>query len=102
VPVEGVPEGTAVALVVRFYDLKFWREDAGGIATVVRTTTLGDRVKVEAAVDGAGPIFSQFPRRSSLLRGIEPGCRIHIQVTLARVFPRGAAARGEPVLARAA
>jgi sulfate transport system ATP-binding protein len=52
-------------------------------------TTLGDRVKVEAVIDGAGTIFSQFPRRSSLLHGIEPGCRIHIEVTLARVFPQG-------------
>ena len=61
-----------------------------GIATVTRMTTLGDRVKVEAVIDGAGAIFSQFPRRSSLLHGIEPGCRIHVAITLARVFAQGA------------
>ena len=48
---------------------------------------LGDRVKVEAIIDGGHTIFSQFPRRSSLLAGIEPGCRIHIQTTLARIYP---------------
>jgi sulfate transport system ATP-binding protein len=103
IPVEGVAEGEPVAVVLRFYDLKFWREDEGGIATVVRTTTLGDRVKVEAVIDGGDRIFSQFPRRSSLLRGIEAGCRIHIEVTLARVFARGGPDRpAAPILTRAA
>jgi len=88
IPVEGIADGTPVCLVVRFYDLKFWRDDQG-CARVVRMTTLGDRVKVEAQIDGAGRIFSQFPRRSSLLHGIEPGCRIHIEVTLSRAFVIG-------------
>ena len=102
VPVEGFAEGTPVAIVIRHYDLKFWRDDDGGCATVVRMTTLGDRVKVEAAIDGAGPIFSQFPRRSSLLRGIEPGCRIHIEVTLSRTYPRGEPTPAQAPVARAA
>jgi sulfate transport system ATP-binding protein len=85
VPVDGFADGTRVSIVIRFYDLKFWRDDAGS-ARVVRMTTLGDRVKVEAEIDGAGRIFSQFPRRSSLLYGIEPGCRIHIEVTLSRAY----------------
>ena len=89
IPVDGVADGTPVCIVVRFYDLKFWRDDAG-CARVVRMTTLGDRVKVEAQIDGAGRIYSQFPRRSSLLLGIEPGCRIHIEVTLSRAFVTGA------------
>jgi sulfate transport system ATP-binding protein len=75
-----------VHLVVRSYDLKFWREDPG-VATVERIVTLGDRVRVHAVADGAGPIVAQFPRRSSLLRGIEPGCRIHVEVTTARTYP---------------
>jgi sulfate transport system ATP-binding protein len=75
-----------VHLVVRSYDLKFWREDPG-VATVERLVTLGDRVRVHAIADGAGPIVAQFPRRSSLLRGIEPGCRIHVEVTTARTYP---------------
>ena len=103
IPVEGLADGDPVVVVVRFYDLKFWRDDSGGFATVVRTTTLGDRVKVEAVIDGGDRIFSQFPRRSSLLRGIEPGCRIHIEVTLARVFPHLESTRPlAPILARAA
>jgi len=88
VPATGIPNDTKATLVIRFYDLKFWRDDQG-MATVVRTMTLGDRIKVEAVIDDAGTIFSQFPRRSSLLRGIEPGCRIHIEVTTARAYPQG-------------
>ena len=87
-PAGAMPDGTPVSAVLRFYDLKFWRDDQG-IARVVRTMTLGDRVKVEAVIDGGPVIYSQFPRRSSLLAGIEPGCRIHIEVTLARLYPQG-------------
>jgi len=83
-----IADGTPVSVVLRFYDLKFWRDDSQGMAKVVRMIPLGDRVKVEAILDGVGTIFSQFPRRSSLLHGIEPGCRIHIETTLARVYPR--------------
>jgi sulfate transport system ATP-binding protein len=73
-------------LVIRAYDLKLWREDPG-IATVQRVVTFGDRVRVQAEVDGAGSIVAFFPRRSSLLRGIEPGCRAQIEVTTARAYP---------------
>lgn len=90
IPVPGFPDGARVSIVIRLYDLKFWRDDRGH-ATVVRVTTLGDRVKVEAAINGAGRIFAQFPRRSSLLQGIEPGCRIHIEVTLSRAYASEAA-----------
>jgi sulfate transport system ATP-binding protein len=98
IPVPGLPDGTRVSIVIRLYDLKFWRDD-GGHATVVRMSTLGDRVKVEAEIDGAGRILSQFPRRSSLLQGIEPGCRIHIEVTLSRAYASEAAAEGPADLA---
>jgi sulfate/thiosulfate transport system ATP-binding protein len=88
----GADHGAGLAqLVVRSYDLKFWREEPG-VATVERVVPLGDRVRVHAVVDGAGPIVAQFPRRSSLLRGIEPGCRIQVEVTSARTYsaPSGA------------
>ncbi|MGH7711616.1 MAG: sulfate/molybdate ABC transporter ATP-binding protein [Gemmatimonadaceae bacterium] len=88
VPLEHASTDRVVRLVIRAYDLKFWREDAG-IATVTRLFPLGDRVKVEATIDGAGVLIAQFPRRSSLLRGIEPGCRIAIEVTQARAYPGG-------------
>lgn len=52
VPVPDVADGTPVSVVLRFYDLKFWRDDKG-FATVVRMMTMGDRVKVEAVIDGA-------------------------------------------------
>lgn len=79
------PDGP-VELVIRAYDLKFWRDD-DGIATVERVVPLGDRMRVHAHVDGAGGIVAQFPRRSSLLTGIVPGCRIQVEVTDARVYP---------------
>jgi sulfate transport system ATP-binding protein len=86
VPLTTLKDASQVKLVVRSYDLKFWREDPG-VATVQRVVTLGDRVRVYAVVDGAGPMVAQFPRRSSLLRGVEPGCRIQVEVTKARAYP---------------
>jgi sulfate transport system ATP-binding protein len=86
VPLNGGERAPEVRLVIRAYDLKFWRED-GGVATVTRVFPLGDRVKVEAEVDGAGRLLAQFPRRSSLLKGIEPGCRIAVEVTRAMTYP---------------
>jgi len=86
VPAADVEDGTPVRLVIRAYDLKFWQDD-NGPARVQRVMTLGDRVKVEASIMGGGAIFAQFPRRSSLLRGIEPGRRIQIEVTMARAYP---------------
>ena len=88
VPADGLVDGTPASAVLRFYDLKFWREEPG-IARVVRTITLGDRIKVEALIDDGPVIYSQFPRRSSLLHGIEPGCRIQIETTLARLYTQG-------------
>jgi len=84
---EPPPDGAQVQMVVRSYDLKFWRDDAGP-ATVRRVMTLGDRVRVEAWLDDVqAPIFAQFPRRSSLLMGVEAGQRIAVEVTTARIFP---------------
>jgi len=79
-------DGTRVRLVVRSYDLKFWRDDSG-TAVVKRVITLGDRVRVEAVLDGGSPIFAQFPRRSSLLTGIDAGSRIAVEITHARAWP---------------
>jgi sulfate/thiosulfate transport system ATP-binding protein len=72
-------------LVIRSYELKFWCSDAGP-AVVRRIIPLGDRVRVEATIDGAGPLIAQFPRRSSLLQGIEPGVRIAVEVTKVRAY----------------
>lgn len=85
VPVEGFAEGASVHLVVRSYDLKFWKED-GGVAEVQRVLPLGDRVRVEAQLEGGIPIFALFPRRSSLLHGVVPGVRIAVEVTHSRAW----------------
>jgi sulfate/thiosulfate transport system ATP-binding protein len=82
----GHPSGTRVRALIRTYDLKLWRDDAG-IATVTHMHALGDRVKVSAKLDGAGELLAQFPRRSSLLRGVTPGSRVAVEVTLARLYP---------------
>ncbi len=90
--VQGLAEGATVNVVVRAYDLKFWRDDEGP-ATVRRVMTIGDRVRVEAWLDrAAAPIFAQFPRRSSLLHGVEAGCRIAVEITQARAWPTPGAA----------
>jgi sulfate transport system ATP-binding protein len=83
-PVNGHADGTKVRLVVRAYDLKFG--DPQGPAKVNRVLPLGDRVRVEAELLDGAPIFAQFPRRSSLLHGIEPGSRIAVEVTHARAW----------------
>jgi sulfate/thiosulfate transport system ATP-binding protein len=83
----GFADGAKVRLVIRTYDIKLWRDDKDGIGTVKRVTPLGDRVRVEAKIDGVdGALLAHFPRRSSLLRGIEAGCRVMLEVTLARAY----------------
>jgi sulfate transport system ATP-binding protein len=87
VPLPEVGGHPRVRLVIRSYDLKFWRSDVSGVATVRRVVPLGDRVRVETVIDGAGPLFAQFPRRSSLLAGIEPGARVAVEATRVRAYP---------------
>jgi sulfate transport system ATP-binding protein len=84
--VDGHRSGTAVRLVIRGSDLNLWRVPSGGKATVDRVLPLGDRVRVEATLDGGGPFFAQFPRRSRLLHDVVPGCRVEVEVTQARAF----------------
>jgi sulfate/thiosulfate transport system ATP-binding protein len=85
--VDGLPDATKVRLVIRSYDMKFWRDDTKGIATVERIVPLGDRVRVEALLPDVGHLFAHFPRRSSLLKGVSAGVKIAIEVTLARAYP---------------
>ncbi len=76
----------ACRVVIRSYDLKFWCMNPG-IASVARILPMGDRVRVEAILDGGQALFAQFPRRSSLLLGLEKGTRIGVEVTHARCWP---------------
>jgi sulfate transport system ATP-binding protein len=86
VPVPELPEGTQTRVLVRVYDLKLWRDDDAGIATVDFVAALGDRVRVAARLDDGSVLNAQFPRRSSLLRGVEVGARVAVEVTLARIY----------------
>jgi hypothetical protein len=81
---------------MRSYDIKFWCAD-DGIASVRRMTTFGDRVRVDAEIDAGPSFFAQFPRRSSLLKGMVQGSRIAIEVTNLRVFPLRAAGAPPPI-----
>jgi sulfate transport system ATP-binding protein len=83
--IDGFEDGTRVRLLIRSYDLKLWKDDAG-IGVVQRMIPLGDRVRVEATVDGAGDVRAHFPRRSSLLKGVSVGTRVAVEVTLARAY----------------
>jgi sulfate transport system ATP-binding protein len=85
-PADAPDDQATARVVVRSYDIKLWVSDPG-IATVARVTTLGDRVRVEATLDGGLPLFAHFPRRSSLLRGVAPGARVAVEVTHARAWP---------------
>lgn len=82
----------AARVVVRSYDVKIWAEEPG-VAVVERVVSLGDRVRVETTLDGGIPLFAHFPRRSSLLRGVRAGVRVAVEVTEARTWPAGPAAR---------
>jgi len=88
VPVKALEDGTAVRLVVRCYDIRLWRAEQG-VATVHRVLSFGDRVKVEGTIDGGAGFIAIIPRRSNLLTGVEPGCRVGLEVSHARAYPMG-------------
>ena len=85
VPAEEIENGTRVRVLVRVYDLKLWRDD-DGIAKVEHLVALGDRVRVTARLAEGSLLQAQFPRRSSLLRDVEVGARVAVEITLARVY----------------
>jgi sulfate/thiosulfate transport system ATP-binding protein len=72
-------------LIIRSHDLHFQRSH-NGAAVIRRIVPLGDRVKIEAMVEGAGSLFSHLPRRSALLQGIEPGTRVDVEITRMRTY----------------
>jgi sulfate transport system ATP-binding protein len=84
-------QGTPVRLAVRSFDVKFWHDPAGP-ATVQRMRVLGDRAWVDAALEDGTVLHGRFPRRSSLLHGVELGARVQIGVTTAHYYP----ADGQP------
>jgi sulfate transport system ATP-binding protein len=79
-------EDGPVRLVIRAYDLRF-RRSADGPAQVRRVVHLGDRVKVEAQIDGAGLLFAQLSRYDDALRELEPGARVEVDVAHVRSYP---------------
>lgn len=92
----GLEEGEPVRVLVRAYDVKLWRAEEG-LASVERIFVLGDRVKVELRLPGHGALLAQLPRRSSQLVGLEPGCRVSVEVVHGRVY-RVREAQGLPAV----
>jgi sulfate transport system ATP-binding protein len=82
---EGVTTRGEVRVGIRSFDLKFWVDEAGS-ARVTRIHTLGDRVLVAAQLSDGSPLNAQFPRRSSLLSGMQVGSTIKVEVQRAFVF----------------
>jgi sulfate transport system ATP-binding protein len=89
VAVPGVADGD-VRLVIRAWDLRFRPADDGP-AQVRRVVHLGDRVKVEAQVDGAGLLCAQLSRYDDALRALQPGARVEVDVAHVRSYPVGLA-----------
>lgn len=81
----GLPVDEGARVGVRSFDLKFYASPSGQ-AVVQRIRTLGDRVWVDAVLDGGSAISAQFPRRSSLLNGVSVGTRIQVDVARAHAF----------------
>ena len=78
-----------VQLFVRSHDVTL-RPDLVGIATVHRVVPLGDRVQVDCAVDGAGPLVVRMARGPAA-DALAPGARVHVDVAAARAYPPGSA-----------
>jgi len=72
-------------VVIRSHDLAF-APSTDGVATVSRLIPLGDRVRVEASVDGGVQLFAHVPRRSLQLATLSPGSRVSVQVTHVRGY----------------
>lgn len=87
VPVAQQLDESAIRLVIRPYDIKLFRVEDAGLAVANRVLPIGDRVRVEATFHDGNPIVAQFPRRSSLLHGVEVGCKLGVEVTYARAYP---------------
>jgi ABC-type sulfate/molybdate transport systems ATPase subunit len=77
-------EGPA-RLVVRAWDLHFARRDPAS-AVITRVAALGDRVRVEAMLDGGSALFAQIPRFSPELREIVIGARVAVEISRGQVF----------------
>jgi sulfate transport system ATP-binding protein len=85
IPCDGLPDGQPARVGIRSFDMKFYA-NADGQAVVQRLRALGDRVWVDAILDGGQPLSAQFPRRSSLLNGVSAGTRIMVEVSRAHAF----------------
>ena len=81
----GLPDGTSVKALARTHDVKLTGDDDGA-ARVRRIWAIGDRVRVEAVIDGGVSVVAQWPRHSSHLKGLEAGRRAHVEFAMVRLY----------------
>lgn len=73
---------------IREFDLKAWSAaaDEAALGEVLEFVTRGDRVQLRIRLDEGPEITARFPRRSSLLTGIEIGTRVCVSPTCGHVY----------------
>jgi sulfate transport system ATP-binding protein len=79
------PGNGPARLVVRAWDLHFSRREPAN-AVVTRVAALGDRVRVEAVLDGGTALFAQVPRFSPSLKEIVLGARVSVEIARGQLF----------------
>jgi sulfate/thiosulfate transport system ATP-binding protein len=77
--------GAKVRVAVRTGDIDVSAADEDANATVLRVADLGERIQVEASIDGGPVIRAHVPRFA--LRTVERGMRVRVEARVQRVYP---------------
>jgi sulfate transport system ATP-binding protein len=80
-----LPPAGRVRVAVRMGDVRLWIDEPG-IATVTRVADVGDRLKVEASIDGAGGIIAHVPRFGIAASELATGVRVTIDAARHRAY----------------
>lgn len=86
IPMTTPEDSDTVRVVVRTHEVRIW-PDTDGVATVTRLVVLGDRVRVDAELDGGWPLAVHLPRGAQALLGVIEGTRIAAEVRVAHAWP---------------
>ncbi|AKF05653.1 sulfate/molybdate ABC transporter ATP-binding protein [Sandaracinus amylolyticus] len=85
-PVVGARTGERVRIAVRAGDLDVAPADDGDAhATISRIADLGERIQLEATIDGGPTVRAHVPRHAP--RAAERGSRVRIDARVQRVYP---------------
>lgn len=72
----------------RSFDVKVWA-DPKGEARLSHMSPFGDLMRLQVRLPDETNLSVQMPRRSSLLKGMEIGCRVHVEPTRWFLFQSG-------------